>query len=387
MSRAWGREEFPVLANWIEANAVPLERVREAVARRQFYSPLQYVPGEPALLKAVLQTYMQEFRVTSRLLVARALLALGKEEVEAGWADLHAAHRLARLIAHGPTHIDALLCVAIEEQVFRAAVVMLDRFRLTDQQARRCLQDLQLLPPAARMADVIDNSERYAFLQIVSIIATDKEGPDSLYTFLNDPPADDPIRTIYPAAAELVDWSEVLRLGNAWFDRIVAAMRRPTRVERVDALWRNLTTELNAPTSHGRLTRRFVNELKEQHPQKLAHSFSQLMAVLFLLPFQALQDAEDSAGTRCDLLRIAFGLAAYRADKGVYPDGLHALAPDYLPAVPRDVFSNQTFAYRTEGVGYVLYSVGVDAEDDGGRSRDDEPAGDDNAIRVTHRTE
>ena len=79
---------------------------------------------------------------------------------------------------------------------------------------------------------------------------------------------------------------------------------------------------------------------------------------------------------------MAFALAAYRADHGHYPEKLGELAPKYLAAVPDDLFSGKALIYRTEGKGYLLYSVGANGRDDGGRWIDDDPPGDDLRVRM-----
>ena len=81
-------------------------------------------------------------------------------------------------------------------------------------------------------------------------------------------------------------------------------------------------------------------------------------------------------------LQVAFALAAYRRDHGSYPAKLDDLAPKYLAAVPDDLFSGQAVLYRLSDKGYLLYSVGVNGEDEGGRPFDDEPAGDDLPVRM-----
>jgi hypothetical protein len=58
------------------------------------------------------------------------------------------------------------------------------------------------------------------------------------------------------------------------------------------------------------------------------------------------------------------------------------LAPKYLAAVPNDLFSGRPLVYRPTGSGYVLYSVGPNGQDDGGRSSDDDPPGDDLTVRM-----
>lgn len=81
-------------------------------------------------------------------------------------------------------------------------------------------------------------------------------------------------------------------------------------------------------------------------------------------------------------LHLAFALAAYRQDHGVYPRTLDALAPSYLARVPADLFSGQPLVYRPPADGYLLYSVGINGKDEEGRSYEDEPPGDDLTVRM-----
>jgi hypothetical protein len=79
------------------------------------------------------------------------------------------------------------------------------------------------------------------------------------------------------------------------------------------------------------------------------------------------------------LLTAALGVRAYQARFGRLPDSLDAVAAaDCLRAVPADPFSSDGRAplcYRPSGAGrYVLYSVGPDGADDGGRPMRDEHA-------------
>jgi hypothetical protein len=49
------------------------------------------------------------------------------------------------------------------------------------------------------------------------------------------------------------------------------------------------------------------------------------------------------------------------------PLHLDELVPNYLSKVPQDPFTGQTLIYRLQGTNWLLYSVGTDRADDGGR--------------------
>ena len=87
-----------------------------------------------------------------------------------------------------------------------------------------------------------------------------------------------------------------------------------------------------------------------------------------------------------DLTKLAFSLAAYRADHGSYPARLDDLVPKYAREIPKDVFTAADLHYKPDGDGYVLYSVGPNAKDDGGRSAGDDKEGvgwDDIVVRMS----
>ena len=64
--------------------------------------------------------------------------------------------------------------------------------------------------------------------------------------------------------------------------------------------------------------------------------------------------------------RVGLALERYRAAMGDYPGALAALAPEFLPAVPADIFNGQPLHYRRVPGGVVVYSVGPNLRDDGG---------------------
>lgn len=49
------------------------------------------------------------------------------------------------------------------------------------------------------------------------------------------------------------------------------------------------------------------------------------------------------------------------------PDSLSELVPDFLPSVPIDPFGDNPLRYKTNGLGYTIYSIGPDYEDNNGK--------------------
>ena len=65
---------------------------------------------------------------------------------------------------------------------------------------------------------------------------------------------------------------------------------------------------------------------------------------------------------------VACALELFRRATGHYPDTMDQLVPAYLPRIPVDPTTGRAFPYRVHANGtYLLYSVGFDREDHGGK--------------------
>lgn len=68
-----------------------------------------------------------------------------------------------------------------------------------------------------------------------------------------------------------------------------------------------------------------------------------------------------------DGVLVGIALELYRREHGDWPDALSALSPTYLPSIPVDRLTGAPVKYQVKDAGPVVYSVGVDGDDDGGR--------------------
>jgi hypothetical protein len=69
------------------------------------------------------------------------------------------------------------------------------------------------------------------------------------------------------------------------------------------------------------------------------------------------------------LRAAAAGLAVqrYRLAEGTLPESLAELVPTYLDTVPKDPFDGDDMRYEKLAAGFVVYSIGEDLSDDGGK--------------------
>jgi hypothetical protein len=88
------------------------------------------------------------------------------------------------------------------------------------------------------------------------------------------------------------------------------------------------------------------------------------------LTFSAYVGAGAGEGDNVARLRLAItalALEQFRNKNGRLPDTLDDLKPGFLAEVPEDPFTGLELAYRRLPKGYVVYSVGRDLMDDGGK--------------------
>jgi hypothetical protein len=77
--------------------------------------------------------------------------------------------------------------------------------------------------------------------------------------------------------------------------------------------------------------------------------------------------AENRAIAFVDTTRVAFAVLAFAGESGAIPKTVTELIPTYLDKVPLDPFDGQHLRFKQIGDGFVVYSVGDNCEDDGGR--------------------
>lgn len=375
LKRPWSKQEFPVFAAWLAANEKPLTLLVEASKRPRRYDPL--VCGEKTPLIAVLQPAISAFHHAGAVvsaLIARAMLRLSSTKVDESWEDLLTCHRLARLIGQGPTVIDALDAQGIDAKACAGDQAFLQHTPLTAAQIARMREDLYRLSPMPKMADRLDVAERFTYLNAVSDLS--REGRASLVGLehsaeLRDLNGSKELRStvkslIHYSDGTTIDWDLILRMGNSWFDRIADAYRKPTRAAQKEAL-RKLDDDFHKLKTTAENTASLDKSMLSDPRKALSERLGQVILIMFAPSIAMEVNFEDLATTRFELTKLAFALAAYHADHGSYPAKLADLTPKYVREVPKDIFSNTELHYRPDGKGYLLYSVGINGKDDGGK--------------------
>jgi hypothetical protein len=374
MIRPWTEREFPVLARWLAANKKPLRLLFEASQRTHRYDPI--VVGKRGTAESTLlwslhsKPFISHLSARSTLpeeaLLAHAMLLVSRGEIDGAWENILACHRLARLWGQGPTLIDAIHADGIERRACTADQGLLRHVHLKASRLKEMREDLAKLPPMPEMADKIDLGERFMILDAFAM--TSRYGLSFMDRIYGRTTPSDTFDVITDALADcIVDWDCVLRLGNAQCDRAIEAYRKPTHRDRKEAVARmgaeseELAKNLGTKVLFGLFNPRV----------EFSRWFGEMYAGV-LLPLHHCRNSQDDAAMRFELTKLAFALAQYRVETNMYPAKLSFLAPTYVPAIPKDVFSDAELHFRQGGGGYVLYSVGKNGRDDGARGFENE---------------
>jgi hypothetical protein len=175
-----------------------------------------------------------------------------------------------------------------------------------------------------------------------------------------------------------IEWDPMLRTANRRYDKIYSAMSLSNRPARLTAT-RAVNLEIKQLAAAAKVAG------KPKNAQEAGELIGNLLISLLTPSFTRAQAAEDRFEQRRRNITVALALAAYRVDNGRYPEKLAALAPKYLKEAPGDLFSGKSLKYLRDKRGYLLYSVGENEKDDGGKTYGDVPdVSDDLRIAVTH---
>lgn len=331
----WNRIDSPLAAEWLDMNAKPLELIEQATRRSRYYSPFVTSTG---LLEA--ESTVQNLRESIRLLTARAMFRLGADDVEGAWSDLLAGHRLAELVSqHSSTSINYMVAIAVNSVAAQGDAALIAH-GLSLEQAEKCLEEFDRVPPFGSLADALNEGDRFTSL-------------DASFQMVSQ---------MY------MDLNTMLRDTNRTYDEIIAAMKILNVTKRRQAL-EGIDQETKTRIARARKPLRLIAGLIINTRRTITRNIGDVLLGNLMPAFVIANSAQVRNQIRRDEIRIGFSLAAFHADHGKYPQTLDELAPKYLAEVPLDQYTEKPLVYVPREDGFLIYSIGPNGKDDGGRTR------------------
>lgn len=327
------------VAEYLADNQEALELLHAGAEIEHCRYPLDMGAGFETLLP-----HLSDIRKGAMLLELEAILHAEKDEPQLAIRSVTAALGVARSLAKEPIPVSQFLRAACQRLAVSGVERVVNRVELTDEQLARLSQDLIEAEDLSTMARALAG-ERCFQLSIVKMSPTEmSHALGRMYGGNSRPPVAVHRRTLslaFHKAAGLTDRSTIAYL-DLMEDYVEATgLDLESRREAVDAISERA-------------------QVISATPSLLRELFSGLWGAdrINLRGFAKLRAAW-----------VALAVQRYRLAAGELPDSLAELVPDYLDSVPVDPFDGRQLRYRMLESGYVVYSIGMDLTDDGGKER------------------
>ncbi len=378
--RPWKQQDFPLVAEWLEVNQKPLQIIAEAAERPQWFRPIVFreSTGKPRSLQLAELPELQLLRDVVQAYLARSMWHCARGQTKQAWQDILTALRLARTVSQDPVVLSTLIAIAMENLTHQTIVRYLEFTQPDAKTSLSYYRDLQNLRPRRPLAEIVDQGERVLALDTIQLfyrygwVALDDSEQAGVLSALQ-----------HRFMQRTLPWKKMLVIANQYYDILALTSNEPDRARRQEA-YESLYKKLKEALEHTEhVTLRDLPTLLFKPGDKAGERIIYLLLALVSPAITRVQNAVDQCDQYHQLLLVALGLEIFRAETGQYPAKLEDLSPKYIPAIPEDIFSGYLPIYRRTERGYLLYSVGPNGQDDGGRTREDNPRGDDLRIQIS----
>lgn len=385
MSRPWSRDEFPRLARWVDANAAVLEEIHAAALRPKAYAPLATYGEDDGLLVEVLLPHVQALRSTARLLATRAMLRLSEGDVDGAWQDLLDIERIAAHSERGWTLIEALVGYALRSIAVQPLAQWVAHANLTPEELEARWGVLEPLLDPLPLSNALD-TERFCYLDVVIAMSSGRTQSRQTLDLLEPSMIDTGDGATSQAFAQMrsaremmfqllllgSDINETLRYGNQMYDDLIAAMApesHPERAARLAAIDDRVEGNAAMTRDTGALVKAYLFSSRKE----LQAIPGKVLTSLLMPAITQVEVAFTRASCYRPLLNTCFEVQKLVSSQGVVP-----VRPEDLPAAaPTDPFTGESVRMTADNRGLVLYSVGPNGRDDGGKTYREGPATDD----------
>jgi len=152
-------------------------------------------------------------------------------------------------------------------------------------------------------------------------------------------------------------------LNSSWLDKVFYWTIRPilkSEVIWVSSLYEEMIESAGKPF--------FKNEKARQwQGQEMKIPVHYRLARLLLPNLYTIILKEAMLEAYLEAARIGIACKIYQRQHGKYPDNISDLVPDFLPVKPLDPFTGKPLVYKAKRDGFIVYSLGSNKKDDGGR--------------------
>jgi hypothetical protein len=253
----------------------------------------------------------------------------------------------------------------MESFAAKAGTELATRYPMSAEMGKSVLGRLAGLKPFGDIVATIDEGERFLALDCVMMIS--RGGGWRAFTSLTGSSS-----KLDPKAAPLdLDYNQMLRGVNSWYDRMVKPLRIPSckgRKQACDIFGAELKEMAGTvgTVENGVVMLIFRCGGRPFRGALTAKLTDIFVAIMIPTLGQAVTLA-DRTKASSEIEIVAVALAGYHAETGRWPAELKELCPSLLKTIPIDRFSGKPLIYKPSEKGYLLYCRGDNLRDDGGQ--------------------
>jgi hypothetical protein len=320
-------ETKTLFAQYLADNRRALELLHKAAAIEHCRYPVDYGVGFSARFP-----HLAELRNGAHLLRVEALLHAENGQAEAAISSIRTNFALARSVSKEPMLIPQLVRMACQGLAVSSLERVLNRSELTDEQ-------LLSVSRAVGEAEDLSGISR-AFI-----------GERCCANAVFEAPANQKLEIVGDLpAAPLLELYEAIGLADADQSLYLDMMEDCIKARQLPPHQRQEAVEAAAEKMENLPKIRF-----------LLRTFAPAFARITELDLRTIAHLRTA--------QVAVAVERYRLAVGRLPDTLADLVPGYLDAVPTDPFDGKDLRYKKLEVGFVVYSIGEDKIDNGGKER------------------
>ncbi len=327
----------------------------EALQARQPFTWTPEPEDENPMLFGVLLPQLGEFRRAARLLRFDAREAAITGDRARVVADIEALMGISRQAWSEPFIISDLVALAVLAVTCDVVCEALQGGLLSPEDVRAVAHGLARSPTTA--LDLDFSAEQWYYHDFEQRFFSDDGRGDGHTLFASAAAAHRSFGTPDPAAKLFVRAAlpaiTVTHPSRAEFHRLTLEATAAAQRDQALPLWRRSERTCDVP--------------REQLDHAMGAVFPPMRSLLGSTSIGRTIISRDVAEARRQATLTALALEAHRAARGRYPSALAELVPARLPRVPTDAADGRPLRYRLVGNRPLLYSVGCDGDDDGGR--------------------
>jgi hypothetical protein len=329
-------EQKQLLSGYVVMNEAALVKAGEALELPRCRYPVDFSPGLNTSL-----SHLRALGELGRIAEFRSLLALDSNQPDDAISSIANMLGMARTLDDEPNHISQLMHGKLINMATTTLEYCLNTRGLSETSLVNMSPSFAAVRQTNLMARVFIGERAESIPYFQSRSAWVMKNGDEL---IADPP---PVKfwILGVNARDLVFYLKVMDTNIAF-----ASLPFPHNPNTISNFWSEVfdTIERHPYTS-----------LHYHHPFEFSATFLPSIQILLKL------EAEYAANLR--LATTALAVERFRLAHGKLPEKLDELVPQFLSAVPLDPFDGQPLRYHRLNKGYVIYSIGDDCHDDGGR--------------------